>query len=122
MLRLAFAFSTVTDVELGKLWNRLERAMREAEGEKEGSIDFEVRPERGTMHVMLPYDGHLSVSRDCEHCALVVESNLFEPWEDKDCIEFRPKEEGQWLSEDGDTLQEFIGGALSRYLKAPVRL
>lgn len=34
----------------------------------------------------------------------------------------RPQSEGQWLSEDGDTLQEFIGGALTRYLKAPVRL
>lgn len=161
----AETFEQLADVWIGGLWTRLERGLREAEGEVSGwlgrlraagltavgrhapqearalpparlrpqAFEYDVKPERGSMHVLLPYDGHLIIKcgaqgapsrhtscaaaagsaaaagrpvpaaatartkpghlRPCrkepqQHC-VVIESNLFEPWEDQDAVEFR---------------------------------
>jgi hypothetical protein len=52
----------------------------------------------------------------------VVESNLFEPWQDKDEREFRPVSEMEWDDEDGATLPQFVSDALSQYLKKRVEV
>lgn len=115
------AFNSVADMYIGRLWMRLERGLREAEGEGKGD-ECQIKAEGGAMHVMLPFDGRLVIKKDCEEHALVVESNVFEPWEDRDCIVFRPQKEDVWVDEDGQGLPDFVAGALSRYLKAAVRL
>ncbi|PSC73184.1 ribosomal RNA assembly [Micractinium conductrix] len=112
-------FSTVADWYLSRLWMRVEKGLRLALGEE---FAYEIQPQPGAMLVLLPYDGQLIVRKDAEARTLVVESNLFEPFEDKDRIEFKPRAEDQWESEDGDSLPDFAAEAMSRYLKATVRL
>ncbi|EFN53289.1 hypothetical protein CHLNCDRAFT_136932 [Chlorella variabilis] len=110
-------FGTVADLYLGGLWTRIERGLREAEGEE---FDYEVKPERGAMHVLLPYDGQLVIRKDPQRRMLVVESNLFEPFEDKDFQE--PMGENSWANEDGQSLSEFVSAAMSKYLRAQVQV
>ncbi|PRW59529.1 hypothetical protein C2E21_1968 [Chlorella sorokiniana] len=112
------AFSSLADIAIGGLWTKIERGLREA-GE---DLSYEVRPEGSQVCVLLPYDGHLCIKKDLAQRALVVESNLFEPWQDKDEREFRPVSEMEWHDEDGATLPQFVSDALSQYLKKRVEV
>ncbi|KAL4859054.1 hypothetical protein ACK3TF_000837 [Chlorella vulgaris] len=85
-------FAAVADVYIGGLWTRIERGLREAEGEE---FDYEVKLEGGALLVSLPYDG-LVVIRPCgEQC---------------------------WVSEDEQSITEFLGSALTQYLKKDVKV
>eukprot|EP00887_Chlorella_sp_A99_P004903 scaffold4.g4903.t1 len=126
----ADTFERAADFVLGDVWNRMERALRNAEGE---AFEFDVKTEHAGITVSLPSGSWVTISKQPDEHALRVSNTLFPAWANRGEAVFRltadapgvPGAPGKWwrweecAGEEECELYSFLEEGLEQSLKAP---